>query len=337
MNLADLHLLLNHFPVIGTLITAGVFILGLIQRSDALKRAGLVLFLGLSLLSIAVYISGNAAAEAICDGKSQAELDGQDAMAPTKPCKLPLGVSRALIQIHETAAFEAFAVMELTGAFAWLGLWQFRRFSRFPGATLSVVLILSLFTLALMTRAANLGGAIRHPEIAGAVGGSAPPAPIVQPEDLLARRIGAAMEGGVRWGWPTCETLHFIGLSLLFGIATLIDLRMLGLMKGISFAALHRLLPWGILGFAINAVTGFLFFVATPWQYTYNGAFQWKIALILLAGLNVVYFTIFDSAWAVKAGQDAPFTAKFAAASALVLVVGVIFCGRMLPFLGNSF
>lgn len=337
MNLAHLHLLLNHLPVIGTLITAGLFILGLVERSDALKRASFVLFLGLSLLSIAVYMSGNGAAEAICDGSTQADLDGQDALPPNKPCQLPLGASRALIQIHESAAFEAFAVMELTGVFAWLGLWQFRRFSRFPPSTLAVVLILSLITLALMTRAANLGGMIRHPEIAGTVRGGPAAAPTVQPRDLLARRVGAAMEGGVPWGWPTCETLHFIGLSLLFGIAALIDLRVLGLMKGISFAALHRLLPWGILGFVINAVTGFLFFVATPWQYTYNGAFQWKIVLILLAGLNVLYFTIFDSAWAVKAGQDAPMSAKFAAASALVLVVGIIFCGRMLPFLGNSF
>jgi hypothetical protein len=29
--------------------------------------------------------------------------------------------------------------------------------------------------------------------------------------------------------------------------------------------------------------------------------------------------------------------AKFVAASAFVLVIGVIFCGRMLPFLGKAF
>ena len=52
-----------------------------------------------------------------------------------------------------------------------------------------------------------------------------------------------------KWMWPTCETLHFIGLSLLLGVVFLVDLRMLGVMKNVSFPTLHRLLPWGISGF----------------------------------------------------------------------------------------
>src|SRR5206468_6763392 len=66
------------------------------------------------------------------------------------------------------------------------------------------------------------------------------------------------------WAWPTLETLHFIGLSMILGVALMVNLRMLGIAKNISFSALHRLLPWGILGFAINVTTGFLFFVTIP-------------------------------------------------------------------------
>ena len=58
---------------------------------------------------------------------------------------------------------------------------------------------------------------------------------------------------------------------------------------------------------------------------------------MMLAGINVLYFTVFDEAWVVDAGEDAPFTAKAVAATALFLVVGVLYCGRMLPFLGNAF
>ena len=61
---------------------------------------------------------------------------------------------------------------------------------------------------------------------------------------------------GTKWMWPICETLHFVGLSLLMGVVLLVDLRMLGFMKSVSFPVLHRLLPWGILGFGMNVMTG---------------------------------------------------------------------------------
>jgi hypothetical protein len=308
MNLAHAHLLINHFPTIGTMIALGLFLLGLIAKSDDLKRASLAVFLGLALLTIPTYMTGNAAQSAIA--------------------KSP-GVSKTLIQTHEGAALVGLAFMELTGAFAWLGLWQFRRTSRVPGWNLSVILVLSILTFGLMARAANIGGEIRHPEIVSG-------AETTTMEGPLGRQVGGFVTG-VKWMWPTCETLHFIGLSLLFGVASLVDLRILGMMKNLPFAALHRLLPWGILGFGINTVTGMLFFVATPEQYTNNVAFEWKVVLMLLAGLNVLYFTVFDEAWVLKAGDDAPLTAKLVAASAMILVVGVMYCGRMLPFIGNAF
>ena len=137
--------------------------------------------------------------------------------------------------------------------------------------------------------------------------------------------------------WPVCETLHFIGLSLLLGVVLLVDLRMLGVMRNVSFATLHRLLPWGILGFGVNVMTGMMFFIAAPEQYTQNGAFHWKIAFVLIAGANALYFTMFDETWTLGPQDDAPLTAKFAAVSALFLWVAVMFCGSMLPFLGNAF
>ena len=59
--------------------------------------------------------------------------------------------------------------------------------------------------------------------------------------------------------------------------------------------------------------------------------------LILITGLNVILFHYLRRApWTLKAGDEASPVAKFVAASAMILVVGVLFCGRMLPFLGNS-
>src|SRR5947209_2684522 len=126
--------------------------------------------------------------------------------------------------------------------------------------------------------------------------------------------------------WPTCETLHFIGLRLLLGVVLLVDLQVMGVLKGVSFASLHRLLPWAAFGFGVNVITGVLFFVGIPAQYTGNKAFYWKLALVMLAGLNALYFTVFEEPWALGPWEDAPFTAKIAAGSAMVLWVGVLYC-----------
>ena len=307
MDLAHLHLLLNHFPTIGTIMGGGLFVLSLITNSDDLKRASLVVLLGISLIAIPTYISGNGAQDAV---KS-----------------LP-GVSKTLIETHEGAALVALGFIEVTGAFAWLGLWQFRRLARVPNWNLAVILVLTAVSLGLMARASNLGGEIRHGEIRAEQG--------IVARDGLARTVGSFVTD-TRWMWPTCETLHFIGLSLLMGVAFLVDLRVLGVVKGVSFACLHRLLPWAALGFGVNVVTGMLFFVGIPGQYIHNTTFYWKMALVMLAGLNAVYFTLLEEPWELGPKEDAPLTAKIAAASAMLLWVGVMYCGSMLPFLGNAF
>lgn len=310
MSLLHLHLLLNHFPTVGMIVGLGVFVTAIAARSDDLKRTSMGIFFGLALLSIPTFVTGTAAQLALSDTP---------------------GISKTVIEAHETAAFEAIWFMELTGALAWLGLWQYRRLSRIPQGTLTAVLLLGLVTFGMMTRAADIGGEIRHPEIrTGPV--TAETAPANPP---LARVIGAAMVD-LKWGWPACETAHFVGLCLLFGVVLLVDLRMLGLLRGIPFSALHRLLPWGILGFGVNVATGLLFFIgAPPSFYVTNPLFFWKLALILVAGANALYFTVFEQVWTLEAGDTPPMAAKLAAASGIFLWVGVIFCGQMLPFIGS--
>lgn len=323
MDITHLHLLMNHIPTIGFGIALFLFVWSLIANSAELKRAGLVLFVGVAILTIPTYWSGNAAAETICRG-----IDPGNSDFTEKPCR-DTTVSKSLIQTHEGAALVAFTVIEITGAFAWLALWQIRRTSRPSSWTVGTVLVLSLVSMALVAQAANIGGEIRHSEI------RAQPE-TTTPEGHFAREVGLLVTKAP-YGWPSLETLHFIGLSLLIGVVLLIDMRMLGAMKQTSFASLHRLLPWAILGFGINTLSGMLFFVAAPAQYAHNIAFIWKVGLIVLAGVNAFYFTLFDEAWALKPGDEAPFTAKFAAGSAIVLWVGVLYFGSMLPFLGNAF
>jgi uncharacterized membrane protein len=312
MNLAHVHLLLNHFPTIGMMVGLCVFIAAIIAKSDDLKRASLVVFFGIALLSIPTFASGTAAELALSKSPE---------------------VSKVMIDAHETAALLALGFMELTGALAWLALWQYRRMARLPQGTVTAVLIAGVVTFGLMARAADIGGEIRHPEVRTGV--EAVDAASVKPP--MARVIGDAMVN-LKWGWPASETAHFIGLCLLFGVVLLVDLRMLGFLKGIPFSTLHRLLPWGVLGFGINVVTGILFFIGAPPDfYVNNTVFLWKLALILVAGANALYFTVFEQAWRLGAGDTPSVAAKVAAASGILMWVGVIFCGQMLPFFGHSF
>jgi len=145
------------------------------------------------------------------------------------------------------------------------------------------------------------------------------------------------------WAWPLCESLHFIGMAMLVGVAGVIDLRLLGMAKGLPLGPLQRLMPWAALGFVINLITGFVFIAGNPRQYVgppLSLSFAAKMLFILLAGLNVLLFYITGLKRLVdrvEAGHDAPLGAKVSAAVSLFLWVGVMYWGRMLQFFGKSF
>src|SRR5216683_2453743 len=109
MNFAHLHLLLNHFPIIGTLVGLGLFLISLGGKNEDLRRAGLIIFAAMALLAIPTFFSGTGAQGAIK--------------------KLP-GVSEALIERHEGSAMLALLFMEITGALALVGLWQSHEITR---------------------------------------------------------------------------------------------------------------------------------------------------------------------------------------------------------------
>jgi len=110
-------------------------------------------------------------------------------------------------------------------------------------------------------------------------------------------------------------------------------------MSEVPFAQVHRLLPWGMLGFGANLITGMFFFVGQPGQYTSSNPFYWKILFLVIAGANFLYLTVFGKAW--KEGESARFDPNIAdkamAILSLTAWLGVLYAGRMLPFLGKSF
>ena len=134
------------------------------------------------------------------------------------------------------------------------------------------------------------------------------------------------------WGWPIAESIHFIGLTLLFGSIAAWDLRLLGVAKAIPVAAFHRLVPYAIVGFVINAASGSLFLMTAPNQYIYNPAFHLKMLCVLLAGVNVLVFYLVIFRGLLSGRTVSRLAGSVSGALSMGLWIVVIVCGRMITF-----
>jgi hypothetical protein len=301
VTLTHLHLLLNHVPTVGLGASVALLLAAFLKKSADLRQAGFVALFVLGLLAIPTYLTGSAAQIAVQD----------------RP-----GVSADVMAAHQDAALLALIAMDITGLAAWFALWRFRRWHE------TGVLLLALATFALMARAATIGGHLRHPEILAA-GAAAP-----LPGWPRAAAAGAALVLDNPWVWPIAEVFHFVGLCLLFGIVLFVNLRLAGFVTGLAAAEVNRLLPWAMLGLQINIVTGMLFFLAVPAQYTQNSAFVWKMGLMLLAGAALLHPTL--GGGDPNEGARTPALGKVVALGSIGLWVAVIFFGRFLPYIGSE-
>ena len=143
MSTVHLHLLLNHVPVIGTIV--GLFLLAwaVFRRDQGLARATLGLFAILAVVALAAFLTGEPAEEAV------------EGLA---------GVTEGSIERHEEAALLATIALGVLGAASLGALVWFRR-RALPGRVLALMLVLALVPAGAMAWTANLGGQIRHTEL----------------------------------------------------------------------------------------------------------------------------------------------------------------------------
>ncbi len=137
-----------------------------------------------------------------------------------------------------------------------------------------------------------------------------------------------------QWAWPLCESLHFMGLCLLVGSVGLVDLRMLGMAKGIPVAALHKLVPFGVGGYLVNVLTGSLFVVGDADQYIFNDAFRVKMLFMLVAGINVLFFysSAFQKTKLLGPDDSMPLKVRIMAGVSLTCWIVIISAGRLITF-----
>ena len=155
MEIAYLHVAINHLPIMGVPIGIGVLALGAFARNDAIKRAALLVFVAIGLATVAVYLAGPG---------------GEDFVE-----HLP-GVSEDAIETHEAMAGIALFATEVL---ALLSLVVFARFGgpamlsrspaavvarALPGWAVGVVMVVALVTAGVLGYTGKLGGQIRHTE-----------------------------------------------------------------------------------------------------------------------------------------------------------------------------
>jgi len=117
------------------------------------------------------------------------------------------------------------------------------------------------------------------------------------------------------------------------------DLRVLGLGRGMSFEAVHRLIGIAVAGIAVSAITGIMFIFGTPDQYFYNSAFHWKLVFFTILIVNLGYFYRFEfpGLRGLGVGQAAPTAARVSAAISLFALFGAMSAGRLLTFYRPAF
>ena len=130
--------------------------------------------------------------------------------------------------------------------------------------------------------------------------------------------------------WPTLECIHFVSLCFFMGGMLMIDLRLTGFYLDPCADLINRLLRLVLVAFFVNFSTGLLFFAGNAPKYIDNSAFELKLSLIILAGLNALYFKFRLSH--LLATEQVTVASKFVGYFSLLLWAGVIVCGRMITF-----
>lgn len=132
--------------------------------------------------------------------------------------------------------------------------------------------------------------------------------------------------------YPLANVLHVVAVATLLGAIAVFDLRMLGFGKGVPVAALARLaLPVAGGALCLAVPTGAALFIAEAPAYLRNPVFLTKVALIVLAALNIVLFHGF-LAKRLRAAAEPPPLMRASAAASLSLWLAVLIAGRLIAY-----
>lgn len=138
--------------------------------------------------------------------------------------------------------------------------------------------------------------------------------------------------------YPILLTTHLVFMAAFAGLIAFWDMRLVGvgLREVPVWKITERIFPWLVAAFVVTIITGFLLFYSKPLTYYDNFYFWIKNLLLILAGLNALWFHQTTEKSVTQWGQGAvtPPAAKFAGVASLVMWALIIITGRMIAYSG---
>ena len=144
MNGAHLHLLLNHFPVILTIVGLLIMVGGFLVKSEILKRAAYCIFILGAIIAIPTFLSGGEAEEVVEGIK---------------------GIDEHFIEVHAETAGVFAALLYILGGISLIGLWANWKKKSFSNIVAFIAIAFTLIVLYYGKQTGTTGGEIRHTEI----------------------------------------------------------------------------------------------------------------------------------------------------------------------------
>ncbi len=143
MNLAHIHLLSNHIPILGVFFGILIFLQGTLSRNQSVKSAAYFIFIVSAIGAVIAYTTGEPAEDLV---------------------EKISGISKSMIEAHEEAATLAYIAIGLLGVLSLSGIILSMVRPKLNSKISLLVGILAILSLGLMARTGYLGGKIRHSE-----------------------------------------------------------------------------------------------------------------------------------------------------------------------------
>lgn len=144
MNDAHLHMIVNHFPIIGTILGLGILMAGMILKNNSVKNTAYILFIVAAIFAAFSMGTGEGAEELVEDMPS---------------------VGKQIIHEHEEMAENFAVVMYVLGFCSLLGIYFDYKNHVKAKLLAAVTLIIAVVSVVFGSLVGNSGGEIRHTEI----------------------------------------------------------------------------------------------------------------------------------------------------------------------------
>ena len=154
-------------------------------------------------------------------------------------------------------------------------------------------------------------------------------------EALLAGLEGTGLATylrSARWGYAAVNAAHILGIALLVGAILPLNLRLLGLWRGVERTALVRVLvPTAAVGLALAVVAGALLFSVGASEYAALEVFQLKLILIAVGTFSALRA---HAGGGLLLERSSAGRLRVHAVLSIVCWLGALVCGRLIAFFG---